>query len=152
MRPIVNNQPLLRPSSVVCMSVCRSDFVLTIAIRQLVMEGGWVVGRQNADIADTLQLTDVAMATIFGFLYMGCTLSPPGEYDWNVHVRRRCGLMSNYLHGLLVIDGVWRHMSWSQTCIELSYEMNSLHTANADSTKLYRVARCELWTIKRVKK
>jgi len=26
-----------------------------------------VVSRQNADIADTLQLTDVAMATIFGF-------------------------------------------------------------------------------------
>jgi len=40
-----------------------------------------VVGQQNADIADTLQLTDVAMATIFGFPYMGCTLVPPGEYD-----------------------------------------------------------------------
>jgi len=30
-----------------------------------------VVGQQNADIAGTLQLRDVAMATIFGFLYMG---------------------------------------------------------------------------------
>jgi len=30
-----------------------------------------VVGRQNAHIADTLHLRDVAMATIFGFLYMG---------------------------------------------------------------------------------
>jgi len=29
-----------------------------------------VVGQQNADIVDTLQLRDVAMATIFGFLYM----------------------------------------------------------------------------------
>ena len=28
--------------------------------------GVWVVGRQNADIADTLQLRDVAMATNFG--------------------------------------------------------------------------------------
>jgi len=60
--------------------------------------------RQNADIADTLHapkgrchgnrflpfdediddfevLRDVAMATIFGFLYMGCTLAPPEEYD-----------------------------------------------------------------------
>ena len=27
--------------------------------------------RQNADIADTLHLREVAMATIFGFLYMG---------------------------------------------------------------------------------
>jgi len=26
-------------------------------------------------------LRDVAMATIFGFLYMGCTLAPPEEYD-----------------------------------------------------------------------
>jgi len=49
-----------------------------------------VVGQQNADIADTLQISDVAtgtslscvaMATIFGFLYMGCTLAPPGKYD-----------------------------------------------------------------------
>jgi len=35
---------------------------------QLVMEGVCVVGRQNGDIADILQLRAVAMATIFGFL------------------------------------------------------------------------------------
>jgi len=29
-----------------------------------------VIGRQNADIADTLQLRDVAMATIFGFIWV----------------------------------------------------------------------------------
>ena len=40
-----------------------------------------MVGRQNADIADTLHIRDVATATIFGFLYMGCTLEPSGEYD-----------------------------------------------------------------------
>jgi len=45
------------------------------------MEGVWVVGRQNADIADILHLRDVAMATIFGFLYAGYTLTPPIEYD-----------------------------------------------------------------------
>jgi len=33
----------------------------------------------------------------FWFLYTGCTLAPPGEYDWTVRVRRQCGLMSNYL-------------------------------------------------------
>ena len=33
------------------------------------------------DIADFEVLRDVAMATIFGFLYMGCTLAPPEEYD-----------------------------------------------------------------------
>jgi len=37
------------------------------------MEGVLVVGRQNADIADTLQLRDVAMATIF-WLSMGYNL------------------------------------------------------------------------------
>jgi len=38
-----------------------------------------VDSQQNAHIADTLQLRDVAMATIFVFLYMGCTLAPPGD-------------------------------------------------------------------------
>jgi len=59
-----------------------------------------VVGQQDADIADTLQLRDVAMATIFVFLYMGWTFSPPGEYDWTILVRRRCGFMSNYFDHL----------------------------------------------------
>jgi len=40
-----------------------------------------MVGQQNSDIANTLQQRDSAMATIFGFLYMGCTLAPAGEYD-----------------------------------------------------------------------
>jgi len=37
-----------------------------------------VVGQQNADIANTLRLRDVAIATIFVFLYMGL---------WTVHWR-----------------------------------------------------------------
>jgi len=43
--------------------------------------GGLSVGQENGDIADTLQQRDVAMATIFVFLYVWCTLAPPGEYD-----------------------------------------------------------------------
>jgi len=35
----------------------------------------------NEDIADFEVLRDVAMATIFGSLYMGCALAPPEEYD-----------------------------------------------------------------------
>jgi len=62
-----------------------------------------VVGRQNADTADILYLREVAMATIFGFLYMGCALAPCGEYDRAVHVQRRCGLMSNYFDRLLLL-------------------------------------------------
>ena len=53
-----------------------------IATRQLVMGvGRCVVGQQNADNANTLQLRDVAMATIFVFLYMECTVVRHGEYD-----------------------------------------------------------------------
>jgi len=48
-----------------------TSFVWTIATRQLVIEAVWVVGQQNADITDTLQLRDVAIATIFVFLYIG---------------------------------------------------------------------------------
>jgi len=29
------------------------------------------------------------------------TLAPPAEYDWTVHLRQRCGLMSNYFDHLL---------------------------------------------------
>jgi len=65
-----------------------------------------LIDRQNADIANTLHLRDVAMATIFGFLCMRCTLAPPGEYDWTVHVRRRCGLMSNYFDHLLLLGSI----------------------------------------------
>ena len=52
-----------------------------IGTRQLVMEGGLSGQQQSADIADSLQLRDFAMAPIFVILYMGCTLAPPGEYD-----------------------------------------------------------------------
>ena len=40
-----------------------------------------MVGQQNADIADTLQLRDVAMATIFWLSIYGCTLAPHSEFD-----------------------------------------------------------------------
>jgi len=57
----------------------------------------------DQDIADFEVLRHVTMATIFGFLYMGCTLAPPGEYDLTVRVRRRCGLMSNYFDHLFYL-------------------------------------------------
>jgi len=40
-----------------------------------------VVGRQSADIADTLHLSDIAMATIVAFYIWDGTLVPPGVYD-----------------------------------------------------------------------
>jgi len=41
------------------------------------------------------------MATISAFLYIGCILAAPDEYDKTVRVRRRCDLMSNYFDHLL---------------------------------------------------
>ena len=35
----------------------------------------------DEDIADFEVLRDVAMAIVFGFLYMGYTLAPPSKYD-----------------------------------------------------------------------
>ena len=35
-----------------------------------------MVGRRNANTAIALHLRDVAMATMFGFLCIGCTLAP----------------------------------------------------------------------------
>jgi len=48
----------------------------------------------------TLQtITTAQMMSIWG---KGgwCTLAPPEEYDWTVHVQRRCDLMSNYFDHL----------------------------------------------------
>jgi len=44
---------------------------------------GWVFGSKlsDEDTADFEVLRDVAMATIFGFLYKGCKMAPPEEYD-----------------------------------------------------------------------
>jgi len=64
----------------------------------------------HADIADTLHIGDVGTATIvLAFCIWGaqCTLAPPGEYDWTVHVRvaRRCSLrpISNYFDHFLLL-------------------------------------------------
>jgi len=47
----------------------------------LILGLGFRVKLSDEDIVDFEVLRDVAMATIFGFLYMGCTLEPPEEYD-----------------------------------------------------------------------
>jgi len=44
-------------------------------------EGVRVVGQQNANIADNLQLRDVAMAIIFWLSTYGCTLTPRSKSD-----------------------------------------------------------------------
>jgi len=57
-----------------------------IATRQLVMEGVWVVNQQNADIADTLHLRDVAMATNFWLSVYGVHIGAA----WQIRLHRLC--------------------------------------------------------------
>jgi len=90
-------QPILR------LNLLLTVFVWTIATRQLVMEGVWVISWQNADITNILHLRDVAMATIF-------LLSVYGGAHWRhlvntttIHVWQRCSLMSNYFVHLFIL-------------------------------------------------
>jgi len=60
-----------------------TGFVWKIVTRRLHMEGVWVVGRQNADIANSVQLRDVAMATIFNcFVWTTATRQLVTEGVW----------------------------------------------------------------------
>ena len=65
-----------------CLSI-DYNFGCMISSDTLFASRGWVFGVKlsDEDIADFEVLRDVAMATIFGFLHMGCTLAPPEEYD-----------------------------------------------------------------------
>jgi len=58
----------------------------TLATRQLVMDGVWVVDWQNADITDTLHIGDIAMPTIFWLsvyeVHIGST--------WRILLNRPC--------------------------------------------------------------
>ena len=54
---------------------------MQLATRCLILGVVFGVKLSDEDIADFELLRDDAMATIFGFVYMGCTLAPPGEYD-----------------------------------------------------------------------
>jgi len=47
------------------------------------------------------------------------TLAPPGDYDWTVRLRRRCGLMSNYFDHLLPYSQMARIARLENQCVEL---------------------------------
>jgi len=132
------------------------------------MEGVWVVDRQNADIADTLHLRDVAMATTFwlsvGYNF-GCMIANDTLFDtigvgfrsqavqwrhsrfrgskgrcygnhvltfyirgalwcdWAVHMRRWCGLMSNYFDHLFIFRP---HRSTTYVDADYCYQPSSM--------------------------
>jgi len=35
---------------------------------------------------------------------MGCTLAPPGKYDWMIHMHLRCSLASNFIDNLVAVS------------------------------------------------
>jgi len=65
-----------------CLSIAYK-FGCMIASDTLFDSRGCVFGVKlsDEDIADFEVLRDVAIATIFGFQFMECTLAPPEEYD-----------------------------------------------------------------------
>jgi len=79
MRSIVTNRVALS----VCLSVGLSVTLVSPAktAEPIDMPFGLWAGIGQGIVLDAQVLRDVAMATIFVFLYMGCTLAIPGEYD-----------------------------------------------------------------------
>jgi len=61
-----------------------------------------VVGHQNADIADTLHLRDIAMAAIFWLSIYGVHIGATRRIRLNRPCAVGCGLMSNYFDNLTV--------------------------------------------------
>jgi len=82
-----------RPSSVVCRSVC-----LSVSHSSEPCKNGWA----NRDAVCNLDSGGPKEACIRRW----CTLAPPIKYHGTVHVRRRCGLLSNYFDRLLLLSSL----------------------------------------------
>jgi len=76
-----------------------TGFVRTIATRHLVMKEVYVVVRQNADIASTLHLRDVAMAIIFWLSMYGVHIGA----TWRMRLNYPCVVaMGSYVKFFLL--------------------------------------------------
>jgi len=98
-----------------------TGFVWTIATWQLVMKGVWVVGRQNADTADTLRVRNVAMATIFWLSIYGMHIGA----TWCIRLNRPCSAaMRPYVKLLWPLVRIWdfipKHSHISQYILTVS--------------------------------
>jgi len=72
------------------------------------MERSCVVSRQNADIADTLQLREVAMDTGFGTNYISCKWPLTGDEDMEISYKGRFV----FSQPLRLLDAVGVLYSW----------------------------------------
>ena len=64
-----------------CLSMGYSLGCMIVSDTLFDSRGGYSGSSYPMKTADFEVVMDVAMATFFGFLYMGCTLAPPEEYD-----------------------------------------------------------------------
>jgi len=66
----------------------------------------------------------------------GCTLASPGEYQWTVHVRQQCGLLSNYFAHLSLL----LHTAKLHSC-----RLHDWSALTAAHTQCYQVLVPRLW-------
>ena len=84
---------------------------------------------------------------------MGCTLAPPGEYDWTVHVRWWCSLMSNYFDHLFFcfwLEDVCIVYAYSGLASHADDDIRALNamvhlTCSKRSVKLPKGAKRKAW-------
>jgi len=79
---------------------------------------------------------------------MGSTLVPPDEYDWTVHVRQRCDLLSNYFDHLLKIarmrwTGTAKARLWGQHKMSVDLRRVTAETAAISAVVMCWVDRCK---------
>ena len=157
----------------VCRSVCRSvcpSITLVSPAKRLHRSRcpsgcglWWAQGIMYQIGIHSCQGTLPCTATIFVFVY-GCTLAPPGEYNWTVHVLRRYGLMSNYFDHLFqwhtallsgppppeTYDDFWespkRSYLESQTLIRTEIALHCYSIWRLLITRAYIKAQCFLAT------
>ena len=71
---------------------------------------GWPRTCSNIPVVDILKATQQGAEPVRCGRRLECTrFAPPGECDWTVRVRRRCGLTSNYFDHLFRLCSAYRH-------------------------------------------
>jgi len=73
----------------------------------------------------------------------GCTSLPPGKSYWTVHVRQRCGLVSNYFDHLLILV-VRRLKSWCEDIRTLLHVSEVKIVITVLFTKLWWPCSCHI--------
>jgi len=125
--------------------------------------GTWVSSAKTAETIEMFLVTD--MYLLNRVLDWVCTLALPGEYEWTIRARQRCGPMPNYFDHLLFmwlllcIGWQWRNFDsylcrlvfaailWvnSLKCLPLWYRLNALCCQVNDHTDIFINQRIEFY-------